>query len=324
MNHVFVISAPRSGSTWLIRALSAHPEIYATELRANGGHADFVVDDGAARPRLRITLDRYVDALLEPHAWQSLGPSRNAVHDQLTAAIYGTIAGHALAQTGKGVFLDKVTPYLGTSDQVLTSITRLFPQARIIMLVRDGRDVAVSGVMHWLKKRVSGTDVADHQRKRQAFFLNREASRLDRFFTDAEIETWARHWREPIDAMAAHGPAQPLVVRYEDMSRDLTNELHRICTRLGIDASARTLEHCAAESTFERMSGGRKRGDNAPGEHVRNGVVGDWKSYFTAADAEVFDRVAGACLIEQGYEPDEAWAARLPQEMLAAAVMRPA
>jgi hypothetical protein len=315
MRHVFTISSPRSGTTWLVRALNAHPDLYATELRAFGEYADLVQDHGAPQPRLRITLDKYVDALLKSHVWEQLGPSRSAIQDRLVEAFYTTIAHDALEQTGKPVFVDKITPYLGTSDRVATTIARLFPDAPVIMLLRDGRDVAVSGVMHWLTRRMSGTSLSEHQRQRQAFFLEHAGAAPDRFFTDAEIEEWARQWREPIDAVTTHLREKALVVRYEDMSRDLATELRRICERLGVDASPRAIEGCVAESTFEIMSGGRRRGEAVPWAHVRKGVVGDWQSYFTAADAAAFDGVAGRTLIEQGYERDSAWTMRLPRHL---------
>ena len=36
---------------------------------------------------------------------------------------------------------------------------------------------------------------------------------------------------------------------------------------------------------------------------------------FTAADAEQFDRLAGQCLIEWGYEPDDAWVTTVPGQL---------
>jgi hypothetical protein len=65
-------------------------------------------------------------------------------------------------------------------------------------------------------------------------------------------------------------------------------------------------------SSFERMSGGRRRGEDAPGAHVRKGVVGDWTRYFTAADAERFHRISGDVLTAWGYEPDASWIATRP------------
>jgi hypothetical protein len=195
----------------------------------------------------------------------------------------------------------------------------VFPNASVIMLMRDGRDVAVSGVMHWLSKQSSAADVSEHQRRRRAFFMEHTGTAPDRFFTDMEIQDWARYWREPIDAVTTHLPGKALVVRYEDMSRDLATELRRICEWVGIEAGPRAIEACVAEATFERMSGGRRRGEDAPGEHVRKGIVGDWLSYFTGADAAAFDRAAGSTLIEQGYEPDASWTLRQPRALSLAA-----
>jgi hypothetical protein len=319
MTPVFIIAAPRSGTTWLVRALNAHPEAYATEIRGFGDYVDVIQDSGAAKPRLRITLDKYVDALMQPHQWSLLGDSREAVRDELLHDIYETIARHALRRSGKRFFIDKLTPYLGTSDLAIASIARLFPDAKIILLMRDGRDVAVSGVMHWLTKQTAGGEWSDQQRARRAFFLEHAAASPDRFFTDAELEAWANHWREVIHATCTHmTQMRLLLVRYEDMSRNLGGELRRICTFIGADASDAAIASCVADSTFEKMSGGRQRGEDAPGQHVRKGVVGDWRMYFTAADAALFDRLAGWELIDEGYEsPDPAggWVARAPERL---------
>jgi len=79
----FIVCGPRSGTTWLVQALGALPDVYATELRAFGQHVDLVEDAGAARPRLRITLDRYVDALLAHHVWAPLGGARDKTREDL-------------------------------------------------------------------------------------------------------------------------------------------------------------------------------------------------------------------------------------------------
>jgi len=314
---IFIIAAPRSGTTWLVQALNAHPEVFATELRAFGEYVDLVQDGGAAKARLRITLDEYVDSLLNPHQWMQLGPSRMAVRDDILGELYITLRRHALERSGKRVFVDKLTPYLGTAERAVELIARLFPDARVIVLTRDGRDVAVSGVMHWLNRTIVGHALTDVQRTRRAFLLANAAERPERFFTDGEIEEWAIHWRQPIDAMKTRGAAlDAMDVRYENMSRDAACELARICEFLGVDAGSHVVHRCVAASTFEVMSGGRRRGEDAPGQHVRKGVVGDWRRFFTVADASVFDRLSGPCLIECGYEPDRGWTTRVPERLL--------
>ena len=72
----FMISAPRSGTTWLKQALNSHPEIYCTENRFFGGYSDFVIGDKASTPRMRITLDKYVDSFLLHYNWEQLNISK--------------------------------------------------------------------------------------------------------------------------------------------------------------------------------------------------------------------------------------------------------
>jgi hypothetical protein len=50
-----------------------------------------------------------------------------------------------------------------------------------------------------------------------------------------------------------------------------------------------------------------------PGAHVRKGVVGDWRRYFTRADAEAFERIAGETLRACGYERDASWVHARPE-----------
>ena len=57
----FVVSAPRSGSTWLANALNQHPEIFATEHRLFGNFCQvWQNNDGTSSPR--ITFDSYARA----------------------------------------------------------------------------------------------------------------------------------------------------------------------------------------------------------------------------------------------------------------------
>jgi len=310
---VFVITSPRSGTTWLLRALNTHPEIFATELRAFGEYVDMVQDAGAAAPRLRITLDRYVDALLTSHQWEPLGGSRAVVRDDLVRTIYRSLRDHALSRANRRVFLDKLTPYFGTATTAVDAIARLFPQAKVILLVRDGRDVAVSGVMHWLTKDRADRRPTPHQVERRASVLQQTRT-MTRFFSDDEVTEWALTWRQPIDAVMAHNDTiDCLVVRYESMLTHLDHELRRLFAFLEVGIPDGIVEACVAGSTFEVMSGGRRRGDDLPGAHVRKGVVGDWHQYFTHRDAALFNELAGDVLIDWGYEPDDTWAAQPPQ-----------
>ena len=63
------------------------------------------------------------------------------------------------------------------------------------------------------------------------------------------------------------------------------------------------------------MSGGRQKGEAEPTAHVRKGIVGDWRNYFTKRDGELFHEIAGKTLIEMGYEQDSTWIDSLPEKL---------
>ena len=75
---------------------------------------------------------------------------------------------------------------------------------------------------------------------------------------------------------------------------------------LGVDASERTVQRCVSAVSFEKLSGGRSRGQEAA-SFFRKGIAGDWQNVFTGQDRRDFKAVAVGLLIELGYESDNDW-----------------
>jgi hypothetical protein len=67
------------------------------------------------------------------------------------------------------------------------------------------------------------------------------------------------------------------------------------------------VERCIEATSFERLSKGRKRGEEDSSSFHRKGVAGDWRGVFTERDKEVFKEAAGELLIQLGYERDDDW-----------------
>jgi hypothetical protein len=311
---VFVIASPRSGTTWLQKALNEHPEITCGENRLFGSYFDVV--DGPGASRLRVTMDQYAETLAQRTISQDLAIGSDLYAEELTAGFTQVAFELWRKYSGKSILVDKVTPYPGTADAVVDRILQFFPNASIIQLVRDGRDVVTSGVFHWLPKSVHGERESETQRQRRAHFMDRRTNDpMPRFFADDEMQTWARTWCEPIRAVNGLAADRYLRVKYEDMIADQSRALHSICQHIGAEDSDEVLNRCVKYSSFKRMSGGRRPGQMAATAHVRNGVVGDWENYFTTRDGELFDRQCGDLLCELGYESDRAWVSNLPDEV---------
>ena len=300
----FIISAPRSGSTWLTRALNQHPEIFATEHRLFGDFCEvWQNNDGSTSPR--ITFDKYAQAFSVHYFFEAMGMKRREFLDVFEKSFAKFLVRFAKRRTDKKFVIDKITPYPGTAAMVVEKIRKLFPDSKIIQLIRDGRDVLTSGTYDWLLKDAQGSD-------RYRYHVDREAGfELKRFFDDAVIEKWASNWCETIDAFGQRkADAQ---VRYELMKQDLAKEIDRIVLAIGADPAG--VEAASAEVSFEQMTGRKEGDDSQPTAKARKGVVGDWRGHFTQADGELFDSICGKQLVELGYESNREWIGDLPEQL---------
>lgn len=61
------------------------------------------------------------------------------------------------------------------------------------------------------------------------------------------------------------------------------------------------------ESTFHKLSDGRRRGQKDQNHHFRNGLSGDWKNYFTENHKELFKERYNFTLLKYGFEQDANW-----------------
>ena len=299
----FVVSAPRSGSTWLTTALNQHPEIFATEHRLFGDFCEvWKNNDGSTSPR--ITFDKYAQAFSVHYFYDAMGMKRNEFLSAFEKSFANFLVGFATRRTNKKFVIDKITPYPGTAGMVVEKIRHLFPESKIIQLVRDGRDVLTSGTYDWLLKDAEGTD------RYRYHVQNEKGLELKRFFDDAVIEKWAGNWCETIDAFIQPADTQ---ISYESMKRDFSREIAKVIAAIGADPSGVT--EASQKISFEQMTG-RKEGDaSQPTAKARKGVVGDWKSHFTRADGVLFDSICGEQLVKLGYEENRDWVEGLPESL---------
>lgn len=309
----FLIGAPRSGTTWLSTALGAHPYVCCTESRLFGQFHDVVHDGPDAPPRVRMTMRSYVDSLATCFNTEPLGMGAG---DKMLGAMAWSLYDLLHARTGAARIVEKITPYVGSTDEVVAGLREHFPEARVIRLVRDPRDVVVSGVMHWLG-RWSGNGPSDAAQRRSRWLLEGDAdSAMDRLLTDAEIDDWIGAWLEPTTINAdLDGAYLKHRLTYESMLVNQADALRDLFAFLGLATGERSLARCLEVSAFDRMSGGRRRGEDAPGRHVRKGVAGDWRNWLTTADGERIWALAGSALAQEGYETDDSWVSALPERL---------
>jgi hypothetical protein len=182
----------------------------------------------------------------------------------------GTIFQRYAARFGKGRWGDKRPAYLHNLDVIL----RLFPDAQIINIVRDGRDcVASLKEMSWHREDIYAT-----------------------------IAAWSRAVDDARRAARALGPAQWHQVRYEDLVSDPTAALRALCGYLGEDYDPAMAE----PSSVARVAvPAHKTWHQRTHSPVTTQRVQSWQHRLTPAEIALCEATLGTRLTECGYTLSE-------------------
>jgi hypothetical protein len=218
-----------------------------------------------------------------------------------------------VARTGRRIVGDKSPQHTENLDEIY----EIYPDARIIHIVRDGRDVAVSAMHHWwrlAKDREGGVFelTPEELRIRDDYAEDRERflSEGRSIFTQERLVQLARRWeyrtgKGSHDGRTLYGERY-LEIRYEDLLVDTPSVFGGILEFLGAGSEDRVIERCLRSSSFERASS-RRQGEEDSASFFRKGVAGDWRDVFTERDRELYKDLAGERLVEFGYEKSYDW-----------------
>lgn len=145
-----------------------------------------------------------------------------------------------------------------------------------VVLYRDLRDVAVSGYFY-----VSRTPW--HPMYPKYVELDVEQGLMEFIRTHIRAYAlWIQEWQAGRDRNLG------LEVRYEDLLGDTCVWFSRIARHLGLDSSPSTIARIVEANSFERLSGGRSRGQADVDSFYRKGVAGDWRNHFSPLVAAAF------------------------------------
>ncbi|KAA3651808.1 MAG: sulfotransferase [Proteobacteria bacterium] len=267
----FVGGLPRSGTTWIQQLLDAHANVACL------GESHFAND---LAPRLRQTVAHYTQRRAASYAtWAPTvtGPDEDMLMPVLRAAFVALVqANLGTHDPGALVAIGEKTPDNLTR---LPLLWKIFPQARFIHVIRDGRDAAASG----------------HARFHTQ--LDPSWSRLD------YVREYAKGWRERITLARAFAQGRDgyLELRYEDMHTAPEAQAARLFRFLGAPHDRDPVAHCLQAASFERLSGGRRRGEVDADSHYRRGEVGSWRDTLSPEEVAVFENIAGDMLDTLGY-----------------------
>lgn len=277
--YLFIIGAPRSGTTWIQLMLGAHTAVCTTvelTLFIYTNRWLFRWNKEAAD----IREDRWHIGL--PMIWTE-EEFYGFLHEFLGRAYNKVLANNPQATH----ILDKHP----TNAAFVEEIDALMPNARFIHIIRDGRDVAASMV----------------------------AAKQQMGFGTGTVAESAAAWKEHVEwgLKASQFDGRYLEIRYEEMTEEPEQTLRTTFDFCNLVASDEEIAAIVEKHTFEKLKKERLSPvDNValPQNFYRKGKIGSWRQDFTPAERYFFDEVAGDLLVELGYAEKAWWADSAPQK----------
>jgi hypothetical protein len=293
---LFVVGAPRSGTTWVNRILAYHPSVIGTHeshlchrvlvpLCENGHHLRTTWDelfasfDREAEANPDIGIQRYVTRevfrqIIE-HGWQKVSAGPEIGAEKAAVLVIQPVLDAFFAfnrGTPRHLLVEKTPGHVLNGEFLL----RRFPEARILHVIRDGRDVCVSYEM-----RASSAGWRKQSREEQVEQWKLYVQHGRRL---AENPEWAGRVAE---------------IRYEDLRRGAGTQIQKLYELAGLPAQSGFAKKIARRTDFSRYR------NSGTGMHNRKGIVGDWRNHFSVEDEALFRRLASDVFLDCGYTFDD-------------------
>lgn len=278
--YVFIVGCPRSGTTLLQRMVNAHPNIAVIP---ETHWVTRIFKDGIGLTAKGLVTPDLIPRLVEHPGFAPLEILRGEVEDlweNLQPVTYsrfvtGIFDLYGKAQ-GKSLVGDKTPPYV----RHMITLHKLWPQARFVHLIRDGRDVCLS-MADWPKA---------HQKRPGAF----PTWEQDPIATTALW--WELNVQAGLQAGSVLGPELYFEQRYESLVKQPGEACAALCSFLGLPYDEAMLRfHEGRTSTAAGLSTKDAWLPVTPG-------LRDWRKQMLIEDVERFEAAVGELLDELGYE----------------------
>jgi glycosyltransferase involved in cell wall biosynthesis len=310
----FVVGEMKSGTSWVMWMLDSHPEIFCSGEGCFFGRDQMMEDIPVIlgpTPSLRNGLQSSEGLRIWRsfmwNYWAKQGDVEEDLRNLTKLAVdYYMLQGSA--RSGKRIVGDKSPLHTDHVDEIF----ELYPQAKVVHVVRDGRDVAVSLMHHFwnLSKDIHEGGIYDLKpeelAKRDAFREDPEAflDSGESLFVEERLRQMATRWNRRTSKAAREGAElfgdNFLQLRYEDLLLTPEQSIQPVFELLGAKTDEDVVSRCVQKNSFERATG-RPRGAEESESFFRKGVAGDWRTSFTNSDRDLYEQIAGQTLLEMGY-----------------------
>ncbi len=299
MEKFFIFGHARSGTTLLVRLTRLHPEV----------HCNYQAHFFSRPPLLSgmVAEQRFADWLQRRSNRWNRGRDLSPV---AMRAMADYILERDARREGKIIVGDK-SPNVLTNGKAVREMSLFYPDARLIYIVRDGRDTLVS---HRFQNFINAPDAlpAADLALRDAFaqdpapFISGRRS----IFTEKAIQRMAEGWVKNVTETDQLGRElysdRYHLLKYEDLIKAPYRTISTVWRFLGADPAG--LEATVAGEMEHNPDADYQRevaGDLV--ENLEKGKRGSWRELFTERDKRIFKEIAGETLVTYGYEKDLDW-----------------
>lgn len=283
---VWIFGSPRSGSTWLLSLLAEHRAVVPVNEPLIGLYlgpflSDWPGIDASDLNSTNFTLNRLArDTKVHFFADEF----RDVWGPHLARLICARFSAHA-RRYGRGSSLVVIQEPNGS--QAADVIMGVLPRARLLFLLRDGRDVVDSELFGtvqggWMSRRFSVVrGIAPSER---LAFITHSAHK------------WL--WRtEAVQAAFAAHPGPKRLVRYEDLCATPEEQMREVFDWLELPVSEFDLSALVQQHAFERVPE-HQRGSR---EFHRSATPGLWRENLSREEQAAAEKIMGPKLRQLGY-----------------------
>ncbi|MFZ5904360.1 MAG: sulfotransferase family protein [Chloroflexota bacterium] len=296
----FIFGHARSGTTLLMRLVRLHPEV----------HCNYQAHFFTRKPLLKSLVNS-----AEIEEWLTRKSNRWNQGRDLSPLVLRAAADFIMerdaARAGKRIVGDK-SPSSTIHGQAVRDLHAVYPDAKLVYIVRDGRDVLVSERFRNFVEESKFLTAEDQRiiadlRADPAPFSDGRRSIFTETFIRRVASAWVANLTETEDEARRLFGDDYFATRYEDLLSTPFDEMNKLWNFLNVKAD-RSLE----KTIIEEMSSNpdeewqeRRNGDIS--SFLPKGQAGNWSRLFTARDKAVFKEVAGEMLVKWDYVKNNDW-----------------
>jgi len=297
----FIFGHARSGTTLLLRLARLHPEV----------HCNYQAHFFTRQPLLKSLVNTP-----EAEEWLTRKSNRWNQGRDLSPLVLRVAADFIMerdaAKEGKRIVGDK-SPSSTIHGQAVRDMHSIYPDAKLVYIVRDGRDVLISERFRNFveeSKFLSAEDsrIIEELRKDQTQFTNGTKSIFTESFFRRVAKGWVKNLQETEEEARKLFDANYFGMRYEDLLSTPLEEMTKLWEFLGVKQINPSLgEEIKAEMASNPDEEWQTRRNEGIASFLPKGQAGNWQKLFTERDKSIFKEVAGEMLIKWKYEMNNQW-----------------